>query len=167
MLDNLRAAYHQRRCYGWAALLAGRRMVRAEEERILDKAIEHARFFGFLDYINDLAGTLPYGVQKRVELARALILEPTLLMLDEPAAGLNPSEVAELFDLISRIKAERGLTVLLIEHNMRFVMSACDRLIVMAKGQIIASGPAELVREDPQVIEAYLGTRRPLGGGVR
>lgn len=157
VLDNVRAVFHLRIGYNLldAALHSPR--YAAEEERITARARELLAMLNLTSREQDKAGSLPYGDQRRLEIARALALKPKLLLLDEPAAGMNPQEVARLVELIRFIKDKFDLTVLLIEHQMGLVMNLCERLVVMDFGQIIAEGTPREVRNNPQVLEAYLG----------
>jgi branched-chain amino acid transport system ATP-binding protein len=115
------------------------------------------RYVGLQDYLSTSADSMPYGALKRLEIARALATKPKLMLLDEPAAGLNPTEALELENLIGRL-TERGVTVVLVEHNMRLVMGVSDHILVLDYGRKLAEGPAQAIRDDPKVIEAYLGS---------
>jgi branched-chain amino acid transport system ATP-binding protein len=131
-------------------------MVR-EEQAVVDVSYRILEKIGLARYVNDQAKNLPYGAQRRLEIARALATEPFLILLDEPAAGMNPQETLELDDLITRIRDEEGVSILLIEHDMKLVMSLSDRIFVMDYGKKIAQGTPEEIRNNPVVIKAYLG----------
>jgi len=127
-----------------------------EESKSVAKAVQIAEFLGLKNRLNSLTGMLPYGLQKMVEIGRALISSPRLLLLDEPAAGLNPSETEFLKDVIREIKSQ-GVTILLVEHDMSLVMDISDYITVMNFGKKIAEGTPEKIKNDPEVIKAYLG----------
>ncbi len=157
VLDNVKIAYHCHVKYGLleSVLRMGRYM--KEEEKIEEESLKLLKIFKLEDKAMEQAKNLPYGAQRRLEIARALAAKPKLLLLDEPAAGMNPQETNELMEMIRWIRKKFGLTVLLIEHDMSLVMGICERIYVLEYGMIIASGTPDEIKNDPEVIRAYLG----------
>lgn len=157
VLDNVKIAYHFHVKYGLleSVLRIGR--YHNEEEEIEQKAIKFLDVFKLTHKKDEIAKNLPYGEQRRLEIARALAAQPKLLLLDEPAAGMNPQETQELMDMIRWIRKEFNLTILLIEHDMSLVMGVCERIYVLEYGSIIAHGTPQEIKNNPRVIEAYLG----------
>ena len=157
VLDNVKIAYHFHVHYGLpeAILRLGRYF--REEKEIEEKAIRFLEIFQLAHKKDEIARNMPYGEQRRLEIARALAAQPRLLLLDEPAAGMNPQETQQLMEMIRWIRKEFDLTILLIEHDMSLVMGVCERIYVLEYGSIIAHGTPNEIKNNPRVIEAYLG----------
>ena len=157
VLDNVRAAMNQKMKYSAVAGILSLPSYWREEAEVEEKAMELLSVFHLEDHASDRAKNLPYGQQRKLEIARALAAEPKVLLLDEPAAGMNPTETAELMETIELIRSRFHIAILLIEHDMSFVMGICEHLVVLDYGRIIASGSPEEIRSNPKVIAAYLG----------
>ena len=157
VLDNVRIAMHQNIRYGLLSGFLHLPSYLREEKRVKEESLALLDIFNLAAKQDEKASNLPYGEQRRLEIVRALATKPELLLLDEPAAGMNPAETAQLTATIAQIREQFGLTILLIEHDMSVVMTICERIYVMDYGKIIAHGTPEEIKTNPRVIEAYLG----------
>ncbi|MGA2479524.1 MAG: ABC transporter ATP-binding protein [Spirochaetia bacterium] len=157
VLDNVRIAYHPHAGYGLSDSLLRTRKFTVKEKELTEQALDFLAIFKLEGIAGELAKNLPYGEQRRVEIARALACKPKVLLLDEPAAGMNPREIMELMDLVHFIRDKFKLTILLIEHQMRIVMGICEYITVMDFGEVIARGTPKEIQGNQTVVEAYLG----------
>ncbi len=157
VLENVMTAFYSSSTSNLNDMIFETKFFHKEEDEVRAKSMELLKVMGIADLHDVPAGGLPYGKQRKLEIARALGLNPKLLLLDEPAAGLNPSETRELTNLIRDIQKARNITVLLIEHDMGLVMNICEKIYVLVQGQLVCEGKAEVVQNDKRVIEAYLG----------
>jgi len=157
VLENVLVSFHQRLgTYFWEAMF-GLPRYRREEQRIREQAMDYLQDLGLAHLAGEKAGGLAYGQQRRLEIARALATQPRLLLLDEPAAGMNPQETNELAQLVRKLQERHSLTIFLIEHDMKFVMGLCERIKVLDYGISIAEGTPAEIQSNPAVIKAYLG----------
>ena len=159
VLDNVKVGMHNKTNESFAAAITHVFGYKKTEKEANEKALELLDFFSLADLAEKEAGALPYGAQRRLEIVRALASSPSLLLLDEPAAGMNPSETAELMDNIRRIRDTFHIAVMLIEHDMSLVMGICEGICVLNYGRIIAKGTPDEIKSNPTVIEAYLGKK--------
>ncbi len=157
VLENVMMGRHCRMHAGIPGAILRNRATREEEQRVVEDSYAILKKIGLAEFVNEFAKNLPYGAQRRLEIARAMATEPFLLLLDEPAAGMNNQETKELDELILRIRSEEKISILLIEHDMKLVMSLSDRIFVMEYGRKIAQGTPEEIKNNPAVIKAYLG----------
>lgn len=160
VIDNVKIAMHNSmRCSVFESVLRLPSYWK-EEKKATEDALDLLSVFRMEDMADEEAGSLPYGAQRRLEIARALAANPTVLLLDEPAAGMNPSETHELLETILKIRQRFGVAIILIEHDMSIVMGICERIMVLNYGLIIAQGSPDEIKNNPTVIEAYLGQQR-------
>ncbi len=160
VMDNVRIALHGSRISNPLDVLFRTVRFRRDEELMRENALHLLRLFKIDAKAGELAKNLPYGEQRKLEIVRALASKPKLLLLDEPAAGMNPQETNDLMEMIAFIRKEFNLTILLIEHDMKLVMGICEKIMVLNYGRIIATGTPEEIKNDPQVIKAYLGEEK-------
>lgn len=166
VLENIEVAFHSRMHYTLLDTLLRTKTYRRAERGARQRALEILSVFGMQDMADQPADSLPYGMQRRLEICRALAASPKVLLLDEPAAGMNPTETMDLMNTISVIREKFGVTVLLIEHDMKLVMGICERIYVLNYGSIIAEGTPDEIRNNPEVITAYLGKNNPVNAGA-
>ena len=157
VIDNIKVGLHESMKYNLASSLIRLPNYWKEEKKCTERALELLDIFHMADLANVQAGSLPYGAQRRLEIMRALATSPKLLLLDEPAAGMNPNETEELMHTIHSVRDQFGVAILLIEHDMNFVMGICEEITVLDYGRVIARGDGKTIRNNPKVIAAYLG----------
>lgn len=157
VLDHIRMAHYSQLDYGLFSAFFGTPSCRKQEREVIENSKRLLEIFDILRFADQLVGNLPYGAQRRVEMARAMATKPKILFLDEPTAGMTADELNQMIKIIRQVHRDFGVAIFLIEHRMKFVMELCDSIQTLVFGEVIAEGPPELIQNNPKVIEAYLG----------